>query len=60
MPQFVPAVPGDWNVKEAQQVPYVLGVIGGAPAWRSVVVHDPVYDEDGDLVTATDRPVFVE
>lgn len=60
MPEFVPAVPGDWSVKEAQQVPYVLSVHDGEPAWRSVVTHDPVVDAEGDLVTANDRPVFVE
>ena len=56
----VPGVPNDWDTKEAQQTPYLLGVIDGVPAWRSVVVSDPVYAESGDLVTVNDRPVFTE
>ena len=60
MPNFVPPVPGDWEVRDAQKIPYVLGILGGDPAWRVAVIHDPVLDEEGDLVTAGDRPVFVE
>lgn len=56
----VPSVPDDWDAQEAQGTPYLLGVSDGVPTWRPVVVFDPVYAEDGSLVTADDRPVFTE
>lgn len=56
----VPSVPDDWEIKESMGVPYLLGVEEGIPEWRSVVVHEPVLDEDEMLVTANGRPVFTE
>ena len=59
MPDFVPPVPDDWEEKEAFGTPYLLGIANGSPQWRAVVVLAAVEAENGETVTANDRPVSV-
>ena len=50
----VPSVPDDWEAKEMAQAPYVLGIIDGAQAWRSVVVGQIVSALSTATVTDSD------
>lgn len=57
----VPDIPDDWEQKDADGVPYLLGIADSETAWRSTVALSPVTDDGGALITAeNDRPVFVE
>lgn len=56
----VPDIPADWADRDAEGTPYLLGIAAGDTTWRTVVVHEVVRDEGGSLVTANERPVFVE
>ena len=60
MPDFVPETPDDWEQKEQMGAPYLLGIVDGEDAWRSVVVGRVVTSESTASVTAnTGHAVYI-
>lgn len=56
----VPDIPSDWEQKEQDGTPYLLGIAAGDTAWRPVLIVEPVVDEAGAIVTSANaRPVFI-